>query len=60
MIEGGTSRDRKLTKHAAWGAYADPDHWFNELMALLVASSAAYLIKQVQAGAEKSVLNLIT
>ena len=52
MIEGGTSRDRKLSKQAAWEAFADPDHWFNGLMSLLVESSAAYLRKQVEAGAE--------
>lgn len=52
MIEGGTSRERRLAKLAAWEAYADAEHWFNALMGLLVESSAAYLIKQVEAGAE--------
>ena len=52
MVEGGTSRDRKLAKMAAWAALDDPDHWFNELIELLVASSIDYLTEQVRAGAE--------
>ncbi len=52
MIEGGTSRDRRETKLAAWAAWQNENHWFNRLMELLIESSAAYLIRQVQAGAE--------
>ncbi|MEM7424703.1 MAG: uroporphyrinogen decarboxylase [Pseudomonadota bacterium] len=52
MIEGGTSRDRREAKEAAWGAWQEPGHWFNELMDLLVESSAEYLCRQVEAGAE--------
>lgn len=52
MIEGGTSRDRKSARTAAWAALNDQDHWFSVLMDMLVASSARYLIGQVKAGAE--------
>ncbi len=52
MIEGGTSRDRKIARVAAWDAIDDPDHWFHRLMDLLVESSSDYLIHQVKAGAE--------
>lgn len=52
MIEGGTSRDRRNARQAAWAAMNDPDHWFAKLMDLLVDSSAQYLIGQIKAGAE--------
>ncbi len=52
MIEGGTSRDRRSARQAAWAALNDPEHWFAKLMDLLVESSAKYLVSQVKAGAE--------
>ncbi len=52
MIEGGTSRDRRLARQAAWAAMNDAEHWFAKLIDLLVASSAQYLIGQIKAGAE--------
>lgn len=48
MIEGGTSRDFSIVK--AW-AFRNP-HLFNRLLSLLVDATAAYLIRQVEAGAE--------
>lgn len=52
MIEGGTSRDRRSARQAAWAAALDQDHWFSKLIDLLVSSSAQYLIEQIKAGAE--------
>ncbi len=52
MIEGGTSRDRKTARLAAWAAVHDREHWFSKLIDLLVASSAKYLVGQIKAGAE--------
>ncbi len=52
MIEGGTSRDRKMVRRAAWEALNAPENWFNRLMDLLVESSTDYLVNQVRAGAE--------
>ena len=52
MIEGGTSKDRRSARQAAWAAMGDPDHWFAKLIDLLVESSAQYLMGQVKAGAE--------
>jgi uroporphyrinogen decarboxylase len=48
MIEGGSSRD---FIHAKKMAYGDPET-FAELMHLLTEATAAYLIKQADAGAE--------
>lgn len=52
MIEGGTSRDRRHARQAAWAALNDRTHWFSVLMDLLIASSSRYLVGQVKAGAE--------
>ncbi len=52
IIEGGTSRDRKNARNAAWQALGDEDHWFNRLMDELVEWSIGYLRSQVSAGAE--------
>ncbi|MGI9481326.1 MAG: uroporphyrinogen decarboxylase [Hyphomicrobiales bacterium] len=52
MIEGGTSRDRKLARLAAWSAIGDESHWFNQMLELLVESSTVYLNAQIEAGAE--------
>ena len=48
MIEGGSSRD--FAKAKGW-AYRDPDS-FSRLIDLLVEATSAYLIRQVEAGAE--------
>jgi uroporphyrinogen decarboxylase len=48
MLEGGGSKDFKAAK--TW-LYADPQA-FDALLALLVEKSAAYLIAQIDAGAE--------
>lgn len=48
MIEGGSSRD--FAKGKSW-AYGDPAG-FSRLIDLLVDATAAYLIRQVEAGAE--------
>jgi len=48
MVEGGSSRDFAATK--AW-AYDDPAG-FDALIALLIEATAAYLDRQVRAGAE--------
>jgi len=48
MIEGGSSRDFLNAKKMAYG---DPET-FSSLIHLLVESTAAYLIRQVDAGAE--------
>lgn len=48
MIEGGSSKDFLHTKK--W-AYAEPDS-FSSLIHLLVESTASYLIRQIDAGAE--------
>lgn len=48
MIEGGSSRDFAAAK--AW-AYGDPDS-FARLIDLLVEATTAYLLRQVDAGAE--------
>jgi uroporphyrinogen decarboxylase len=48
MIEGGSSRDFALAK--AW-IYGDPDG-FARLIDLLVEATSAYLLRQVEAGAE--------
>ena len=48
MIEGGSSKDFMKTKLFA---YQNPEA-FDNLIALLVESSAAYLINQINAGAE--------
>ncbi len=48
MVEGGRSRDFARVK--AW-AYGDPET-FQELINLLVETSAAYLVSQARAGAE--------
>lgn len=52
MIEGGTSKDRRSARQAAWAAMNAPDHWFAKLIDLLVESSAQYLLGQIKAGAE--------
>ena len=52
MIEGGTSRERRDAKLAAWAGWSDESHWFNALIDLLIESSSAYLLKQISAGAE--------
>jgi len=48
MIEGGTSKD--FAKAKAW-AYGDPES-FQRLIDMLVETTADYLIRQVDAGAE--------
>jgi uroporphyrinogen decarboxylase len=48
MVEGGSSRDFAAVK--AW-AYGDPQS-FERLIELLVEATSAYLIRQVEAGAE--------
>lgn len=48
MVEGGSSRD--FAKAKAW-AYGDPDS-FQRLIDLLVEATTAYLLRQVEAGAE--------
>lgn len=48
MIEGGSSRDFAVAK--SW-AYGDPDS-FARLIDLLVEATSAYLLRQVEAGAE--------
>jgi len=48
MIEGGSSRDFALAK--SW-IYGDPDG-FARLIDLLVEATSAYLLRQVEAGAE--------
>ncbi|SDH59473.1 uroporphyrinogen decarboxylase [Roseospirillum parvum] len=48
MVEGGSSKDYAETK--AW-AYGDPDG-FGRLIDLVVEASTAYLLAQVEAGAE--------
>ncbi len=52
MIEGGTSKDRRGARQAAWAAMSSKDHWFSKLIDLLVESSAQYLLGQIKAGAE--------
>ncbi|MGI9372679.1 MAG: uroporphyrinogen decarboxylase [Hyphomicrobiales bacterium] len=52
MIEGGTSRDRKNARIAAWQALGDTNHWFNRLMEELIEQSISYLKSQASAGAE--------
>ena len=48
MIEGGTSKDRFLSKKAAF----DGEPWFDLLIEKLVISSIDYLVAQVDAGVE--------
>ena len=52
MIEGGTSKDRRNARQAAWAAVDEPGHWFARLIDLLVESSVQYLLGQIKAGAE--------
>lgn len=48
MVEGGSSRDFSAVKR--W-AYGDPDG-FQSLIDLLIDATAAYLVRQIEAGAE--------
>jgi len=48
MIEGGTSKDRFLSKKAAF----DGDQWFDLLIEKLIICSIDYLVAQVEAGVE--------